>query len=331
MARLTLVACVASARVRLVAAALVAAGSMAALSQPASACPPHHFGGLGGFGGYGGYNHSYYTQPTYAYAQPAYYATAQQVAPVAVAASVATTVPPATSTVQALVGDAKSYFKQRQFEAAISSLNTAVSMATADQMSELLQFRSLVYFAKGDVQHSSADAYAGLAAGSSLNWTAIAALYPSTEEYARQYHLLAQAAQVKANDASIQFLLGYHHLMLGHVAEGRAALVAAQQSLPNDRLLPALIAQLPAPAVSVSAIPVAPVSSPFAASAQQAPVVQTAAYAPTVVIPAVTASSSPLFATSGMPAAMSVLPAVPLMAPTTAEIPPSPTFGLARN
>ena len=81
--------------------------------------------------------------------------------------------------------------------------------------------------------------------GRAFDWNAIRQLYPSPAEYTEQYHRLAATAKEKPEQAQLQFLLAYHHLVLGHQKEGRSALQQAQKNLPQDKLIPMLLSQLP--------------------------------------------------------------------------------------
>jgi hypothetical protein len=155
---------------------------------------------------------------------------------------------------QQMVLRARQLLKAREYAAAHQAISVAV--AREPKNSALLQLRSLISFAQGDFQKAAADAYSALSFGRSLDWTAIQQLYPSVPEYTDQYHRLAAVAKEKPEEAHVQFLLAYHHLMLGHKPEGRVALEAAQKKLPQDKLIPMLLAQLPA-APKTEAVPVA--------------------------------------------------------------------------
>ena len=216
---------------RMVAALCVTAGMLTAFST-AEAC---HRGG----GYYGGYRQSaYYAQPVYVsprYVVPAY---SPVVYPVQVVAS-----SPAQPSTASLVAQAKQMLKARDY--AVAQQAITVALQREPKNAALLQLKSLISFAQSDYQQSAATAYAALTLGRAFDWNVIRQLYPSPAEYTEQYHQLAAVAKEKPEHAQLQFLLAYHHLVLGHQHEGRMALQQAQKSLPQDKLIPMLLSQLP--------------------------------------------------------------------------------------
>lgn len=151
---------------------------------------------------------------------------------------------PAQPTTAALVAHAKAMLKARDYAAAQKSITAA--LAREPKNAALMQLKSLISFAQSDYQSAAATAYSALTLGRALDWNAIRQLYPSTDEYAVQYHHLTKTAREKPDQPHLQFLLAYHHLMLGHQKEGRMALEAARTLLPQDKLIPLLLSQLPA-------------------------------------------------------------------------------------
>ena len=77
-------------------------------------------------------------------------------------------------------------------------------------------FYSLCLFAKGDLRKSSAAAYSAAARSQVWSWDTLQGYYGNPDLYKQQYARLQTAAQDPAAEASLHFLLGYHHLMLGH-------------------------------------------------------------------------------------------------------------------
>ncbi len=215
---------------RTTAALCVAAGTMTSLA-PAEAC---HRGGYSG-----GYRQSvHYVQPVYVtprYVVPAYSPVVYPVQTVQAA--------PAQPATAALVAHAKQMLKAREYAAAQQAISVALQREPKN--AALLQLKSLIAFAQADFQQSAATAYSAMTLGRAFNWNMVQQLYPSVAEYTEQYHQLASLAKEKPEQAQLQFLLAYHHLVLGHQKEGRMALEQAQKNLPQDKLIPLLLSQLP--------------------------------------------------------------------------------------
>lgn len=212
---------------RLVAAACLAA-TVAVPFASAEACHRR-----GGYGPAVHYPRPVYATPAY---QPAVY-------PMVTTNS-------AQPTMAALVAHAKQMLKSRDYDAAQKGVTAA--LAREPKNSALMQLKSLISFAQSDYQTSAAMAYSALTLGRSLDWNAIQQLYPSANEYTLQYRLLSATAKDKPDQPHLQFLLAYHHLMLGHKDAGRTALLAAQEKLPQDKLIPLLLSQLPAETKAVA-------------------------------------------------------------------------------
>jgi predicted Zn-dependent protease len=179
-------------------------------------------------------------RPVYV-AHPAYVVPAYS--PVTYPVQTTVTVAPQPTTA-ALVAQAKKMLKAREYVAAQQAINAA--LAREPKNSALMQLKSLIAFAQGDFRQSAAMAYSALTLGRSLDWNAVRQLYPSAAEYAEQYRRLAMMAKETPDQPHLQFLLAYHHLMLGHQKEGRMALEQAQKMLPQDKLISLLLTQVPA-------------------------------------------------------------------------------------
>lgn len=220
----------------------------------AEACPRGGYSSGYGYG-YSGYSSGYYSayRPAAVYQQASYVSTPVQTVQV-------TSTSTSTSGLAASIDQSAAALKRRDYGTALAAADKALQQSP--QNSDVHQLKSLILFAMGDYQKASASAYNGLATGRAFTWPTVAKLYPSVEDYKRQYASLAEQTRDKSDQASLHFLLGYHHLMLGHVAEGRASLAAAQTKLPQDKLLSVLLSQLPAPTpVAPSLAPVQPAAT----------------------------------------------------------------------
>jgi len=246
--------------------------------QKAQACP--RGGYSSGYSGYGysgyssGYSQSY--RPHYVYQQATYVTTPTQTVQVTSTSSAS------TSSLAAAIQESRTALKVRNYGSALAAADKALKLSP--QNSDVNQLKALILFSMGDFQKASASAYTGLSTGRAFTWPTLAQLSPSVDDYKRQYAALADQSRANPDQASLSFLLGYHHLMLGHMAEGRAALAAAQEKLPQDKLLPLLLSQLPAP---VESIPAAPSLSPVqpAATLADKSVSMTETEAPPVLKP----------------------------------------------
>lgn len=102
-------------------------------------------------------------------------------------------------------------------------------------------FLSLSQFAETDYAKAAEFAYAAASAGKQWKWADVTSLYGQTDDYAAQYVRLQQAARQADADTSTHFLLGWHHLMLGHRAEAVAELEIVARQLPTDPVIQACL------------------------------------------------------------------------------------------
>ncbi len=149
-----------------------------------------------------------------------------------------------------LVTLAKSAFRRSLYAEALQHTDRALTYLPKD--ANLHQLRSLCLFAQADYKPAAASAYTAFTLGNAWTWPALRELYTSTEQYKAHYTLLARMAK-DADEAHLHFLLAYHHLVLDHQEAGRRELELAQQLLPGDPLVAALLKVLPAPASTAAA------------------------------------------------------------------------------
>ena len=67
-----------------------------------------------------------------------------------------------------------------------------------------------------------------------MDWQQLRSYYDRNERYTNQYEALQQAARQPGSDVSTWFLLGYHHLMLGHHEHAAQVFGAVLKRLPED-------------------------------------------------------------------------------------------------
>lgn len=96
------------------------------------------------------------------------------------------------------------------------------------------EFFSLVYFANGDYKTAAYYAYPLSLTSSSLSWKKIRKYYNGSANYEKHYQQLQLAARTPNADASVHFLLGVHHMALGHREEAAKAFELVIATMPND-------------------------------------------------------------------------------------------------
>jgi uncharacterized protein HemY len=170
-------------------------------------------------------------------ARPAYYPR-----PVYVPAATVQTPPPAPALAE-LVAQARLAFRARSFARVVQLVDQV--LARQPQNSELLQMKSLALMFQGNFQAAAVAAHTGLSTGVILDRATLVAVSPSEADYVRQLELLEAQALEAPDNPDLQFLLAYHRLAAGKFAEGRTALEAARSKLPDDKVIPVLLSQLP--------------------------------------------------------------------------------------
>ncbi len=132
--------------------------------------------------------------------------------------------------------DAISSFHNGEFEHASSLMQQVNSSSQASPAFN--HFHSLCTFADGNYERSAEYAYAGLAQGQPLySWDQIRGYYKDPAVYAQQYQSLQTQAMSADASPSTQFLLGYHHLMLGHRERATQVLEHVLTQMPNDAVI----------------------------------------------------------------------------------------------
>lgn len=126
--------------------------------------------------------------------------------------------------------DANRAFRDADYQTAISKMETA----SKAKLASFEQFRSLCQFAVANYPKSAEHAYAALAQNQIWEWRQLRANYGNRDLYSQQYLALQKAARQPNADVSTWFLLGYHHLMLGHRDHAKAVLSVVLNKIPND-------------------------------------------------------------------------------------------------
>ncbi len=129
--------------------------------------------------------------------------------------------------------DAVSSFQGGNYGNATSLM--AQASPTTTSLPGVNHFHALCTFAEGNYDRSAEYAYAGLAQGQPIfNWDQLRGYYKDPAAYAEQYQILQTKAAAADASASTQFLLGYHHLMLGHRKHATQVFEHVLKRMPND-------------------------------------------------------------------------------------------------
>ena len=153
----------------------------------------------------------------------------------------------------------------RSFASAVSKFRNSDFQGAAKHMqivneqlpgqSAFNQFHALTHFANGDYDRAAEFAYATSAAAPLWNWQQLKAYYGDVDHYSQRYLHLQNAAMQQNVTNSTRFLLGYHHLMLGHCQHARQQFEAVLREMPSDPVTKGLLEMTqqvpPAPAESL--------------------------------------------------------------------------------
>ncbi len=124
-------------------------------------------------------------------------------------------------------------------------------------------------------------AFAVLSSGPGWNWTTMINLYDSLETYTWQLRSLESYVDRNPNDASAEFLLGYHYLVQDHTDAAAERFAKASELRPDDplsakfakALMPQQTPPPPAPSLpSGEALPTSDVADDATTEADDAPV-----------------------------------------------------------
>jgi tetratricopeptide (TPR) repeat protein len=178
----------------------------------------------GGYGGYGGYGYGGYGR---GYGYPGYYdgnyytgyrgdyvdnsTTVVQEQPVEVEA-------PADGN---FLASARSAFESGEYERAQRFANHAV--IDDPQNAKAHEMIALAMFAQGNFAGSAEATHATVALGSLADWPTLYGYYNDRGKYEEHFNALKQFAAEKPQAPEGQFLLGAHHLMMGHQDSARDA------------------------------------------------------------------------------------------------------------
>ena len=130
-------------------------------------------------------------------------------------------------------------FKKQDYQTAESQMKSAMSDLKSDPVVQ--QNYAMVLFQNGKYSLAAQMAYEALQSQQPFNWQTIQGLYGETGAYSKSYAALQQAAKSSPNKAEVRFLLGYHHLMLGHRQHAASEFQFVQSKLKSDPVVNALL------------------------------------------------------------------------------------------
>jgi hypothetical protein len=130
------------------------------------------------------------------------------------------------------IAESQAAFKQRDYLKALDFANKAVGEAPGD--GALHEYRALVLFALGKYSEAAGVLNPVLAGGPGWDWTTMIGLYDSQETYMNQFKGLQAYSASKPEAADARFLLGYHYMVCGYLAEANAEFAEAARLQPAD-------------------------------------------------------------------------------------------------
>ena len=133
---------------------------------------------------------------------------------------------------ESLIAESQAAFKQGNYLVALESANKAIAEAPGD--GALHEYRALILFALGKFSEAAGVLNPVLAGGPGWDWSTMIALYNSQETYLSQLDALKNYSKGKPNAADARFLLGYHHMVCGHLEEAAEEFEAAAKLQPAD-------------------------------------------------------------------------------------------------
>lgn len=123
-------------------------------------------------------------------------------------------------------------FRDRDYAAAARHADAAAE--AMPQITKFVQFRGLTRFAVGEFELAAEDVYQALRTGPAWDWPAVSDFYADPADYATRYRDLQRAAGAAPGSPELQFLVAYHHMVLGHHDAARAAWQRTSRLLPDD-------------------------------------------------------------------------------------------------
>lgn len=134
---------------------------------------------------------------------------------------------------------ARAFFGTRQYNEAVPYIDRVIQLRPKD--ADAYQFRSLIHFARGDIEKAAADAYDAFQFGNAWTMNVVNQLYAKNPDYALHLERVREANQLQPTMAG-HFLLAYHDFVRGDLSSGRSNLRAVLAITPGEPLSTKLLA-----------------------------------------------------------------------------------------
>lgn len=147
---------------------------------------------------------------------------------------------PAVSAGLKALDAARAAFAEKKYDEALKRTDQALEEMPRDPA--VHEFRALVLFAQGEYRQAAAAIYAVLSVSPGWDWATLNSFYSDPAELTRQLRQLEAFRKQNPDSPEAALLLGYHYVTCRHVEAAQRQFKTAARLLPDDRLLPPLVA-----------------------------------------------------------------------------------------
>jgi len=173
--------------------------------------------------------------------------------------------PPQNDTAQQQFEQGLAEFKAGRYQQSLTQFDATLRQLPRDPV--VHEVRALNLFALGQYQQAAAGLNALLAAAPGMDWTTMAGLYGSVDDYSKQLRALESHCKANRDDAPAAFVLAYHYLVAGHQEAAVNALKAVVRLQPKDVIAKRMLDSIAPPTTPSTPTP-PPVSNPAADAPQ---------------------------------------------------------------
>lgn len=125
-------------------------------------------------------------------------------------------------------------FREGDYISALQVVDQAIAYTPSDSV--LHEFRALTFFALGRYGDAAGVLNPLLASGPGWDWNTMIGFYDSDDAYTRQLRRLEDYVDSDPQSADSRFLLGYHYMVGGYLAEAREMFDQVAQIEPEDSI-----------------------------------------------------------------------------------------------
>ena len=123
-------------------------------------------------------------------------------------------------------------FREGDYISALQGVDEAIAFTPSDSV--LHEFRALNFFALGRYGDAAGVLNPLLASGPGWDWDTMIGFYNSDDAYTKQFRRLEDYVDSDPESADSRFLLGYHYMVGGYLAEAREMFNQVAQIEPQD-------------------------------------------------------------------------------------------------